>query len=149
MLEFEEDLALSEMSYSVGEDGKVKAERKFVSVTAGVRLASRMAKRADPSLAVDFGTSGWQELRDAIQVRNRITHPKSVRDVEIEDNDLAVCLGGFYWLMEAIPDAMESSLTPLREESDFARSFVDALQAGDPNAWAEYLAVKAKAGEAG
>ncbi len=144
LIEPEEDLALSEMTYSVTNVGKVVAQKKYISVPSAIRLASRMISRAVPSFEPDFGGAGWAQFKAATEIRNRITHPKSEADLQIDNLNICACLDGFYWLMELLVEGMEVCLHAVKSEAEWTRGFVDELNAGDPRAWAEYLAVQAR-----
>lgn len=143
----EEEIALSEMSYTVNEDGKIYGQRRYLSTAAAIKFATRLAMRADPSLNIDLGGEGWMKLRDAIAIRNRITHPKQAADVIVEDENISTCLVGFYWLIEIATDAMEASTSALRLHAQEARRLLSALQDGDPEAWEAYLAVSRRRSE--
>ena len=142
LIEPKEEIALSEKTYSVSSAGKVVEQTKYVSTLSAIRLASRILKRAVPAFDPDFGVSGWEQLKRATEVRNRITHPKSAADMQIADHDILTGLTGFYWLMELLLEGMEACLDAMKSETEWTRGFIDELNAGDPRAWAEYLAAE-------
>jgi len=144
LIEPDEELALSEMSYSVTEVGKVVAQRKYISTASAIRLAARLISRAAPSYQPDFSGVGWAQFRAATDIRNRITHPKSEMDLQIDDANIRTCLEGFYWLMELLVSGMEVCLDVVKSEAEWTRGFLDELNAGKPQAWAEYLAAQAR-----
>jgi hypothetical protein len=45
-----------------------------------------------------FGLNGWNQLRTALAVRHRLTHPKSLNDIEVSDADLKAVKEGNEWL---------------------------------------------------
>jgi len=50
------------------------------------------------------GSTSWQEFLTAIEVRNRITHPKDTADLQVSDNEIAVCKRVCGWFNERIAD---------------------------------------------
>jgi hypothetical protein len=144
LIEPDEELALSEMTYSVSEAGKVIMQRKYISTASAIRLAARLINRAVPSYEPDFAGVGWACFKTATDIRNRITHPKSEIDLRIDDTDIRACLDGFYWLMELLVEGMEIGLDAVKSEAKWTRGFLDELNAGNPRAWADYLAAQAR-----
>lgn len=138
----DEELALSEVSYSVTANGKVSRQRKFISTPAAIRLACRIVERVDPTNSFDFSGAGWADFIEAIEVRNRITHPKSIIDLDINNAELIACLDAFYWLMELVTGGMESCVRISRTQIEWTKGLIDDLNAGDPRAWADYVAVE-------
>jgi hypothetical protein len=132
------EMALLEKSYTVSETGRISDQPRFISLTAMFRLATRVAEKHSPALKIDFSNNGWECLKAALKVRHRITHPKSVADLQILDKDLATAEKGFFWLVEVIAEVIETSLAT---DKGFLLSFSDflaKLQAGDPETVAAY-----------
>ncbi len=134
------ELALSETSYSVTENGKVEAQSRFITLTAMIRLVSRLAEEHCPGLQVDFTQAGWSHLQQAIKIRNRITHPKSKSDLEVTSQDIAITNAGFFWLLKSITAVMEFTKTALEQYVTDLKLLGEKLVSGDPKAMAEYQA---------
>jgi len=49
-----------------------------------------------------FKDSGWPLFQKALAVRDRITHPKLASDVEITNEDLAICESGLSWFKNVV-----------------------------------------------
>lgn len=49
----------------------------------------------------DFGNQGWVQLRRSLDLRHRITHPKSTAELTITDDELDVHKSGFAWFWES------------------------------------------------
>jgi hypothetical protein len=138
------EMALLEKSYAVSETGRVSDQPRFISLTAMFRLVTRVAERHSPALKIDFSNHGWDCLKAALKVRHRITHPKSVADLQILDKDIAAAEKGFLWLVEVIAEVVEISLAT---DESFLLSFEDLfakLQAGDQAALELYNKAKAE-----
>lgn len=139
-LTMEEELAFSEVSYLVTPQGKIVEQARFVPMLGMIRLTTRLAQRIDADLEVRFDNSGWDALRQAVEIRNRITHPKSEADLEINDTDLATCQAGFCWLFEICISTMMAATTALKDYVAQFSSVVEALKRGDPDTLAAYEA---------
>jgi hypothetical protein len=101
------EMAFAEASFSVSEKGEIIPQARFVSLTAAIRMATRVAQSLHPDVDVDFGCSGWNHLRGAIVARNRITHPKNMDDLSLSKQDIQNAKEGFFWLLSMSMDVME------------------------------------------
>ena len=128
----------SETFYSVNEQGKITQQSRFVPLLAIIRLTANLAKQICPNLILDFSQNGWADLKQAIIIRNRITHPKNKRDLYITLAEIAVVRSGFVWLLSLTQDAMEAANAESAFHLHLLRTFTDLLIAGDKNALAEY-----------
>ena len=91
-----------EEGYEVTEDGTVRTRPVFVPAKANVRFAFEVFSRAHGVTACpDYSDQGWQSFQQALQVRNRITHPKASGDLNISDGDLAVVEEAHLWFLRA------------------------------------------------
>jgi hypothetical protein len=91
-------------------------------------------------MSVDFSVGGWSDLHRAVEIRNRITHPKPDVDLQITDDDLGMVESAVSWLLRTMNDVMESINLTLAEYNDDMRELLRALSAGDPDILAEYEA---------
>jgi hypothetical protein len=140
LVTLEEESALSEISYQVSDQGKIVGQPRHLSMPAMIRLTTRIAVRLSPDLNIRFDTVSWERFREAISMRNRITHPKSEADLHIDDNDVSTCLSSFFWLLEISSRAMEAANAALKSHlHEFVKVF-EKLKRGDPEAWAAYEA---------
>lgn len=134
-------LALQDRGYAVGDRGKLRETAQFLSLKTAIRLAVRLARRADPALQVDFSDAGWSSLDRAIDVRHRITHPKSETDLVVSDGDLAVVNEGLFWLVAIAERVMHATNQAHRRFVDDSRALLNALKTKDPKALAMYNAL--------
>lgn len=142
LLEPSEELALLDKTYTVAKDGDVSLQARFLPILSAIRLTSKLAQRASPELQIDFGAQGWQFFQDAAAIRNRITHPKTASDLTISDEELSLCLEGFYWACETITQGMDASLELSRKEAANLLAFSKKLMSGDPETLAVYGAIR-------
>lgn len=132
------DLAMQERSYTVSETGQLIERVAGLPLLITIRLVVAQAKIISPEIAVEFSRKGWSDLRRAIQIRNRITHPKPDNDLAISDSDLSVVESGLSWLVATFDYVMSSTNLALTQYNDHLRMTVQRLIAGDPDALAEY-----------
>ena len=130
--------ALSEESYSVTGSGVVVRQVRYIPLPSMFRLTTRLAEEYCPGLKVNFSTAGWSSFNKAIKIRNRVTHPKKMADLEIAKSDVQVFKVGFFWLFDTIFDVSETTNVRLREYLADLQSIVSALYAGDPETLALY-----------
>ena len=137
-LTLKEEVALSEASYQVTEQGKIAEQPRYLSMLAAFRLITRIASRLDSDLTIRFDTGDWERLRTAIAIRNRIMHPKQRSDLEISDQDLASAQNAFFWLLDTAVAAMEATNAALSRYNAECRGILSDLSDDNPEVWAEY-----------
>jgi len=90
--------------YGLTESGEVQASTdRLPSGQRTVRFLLLVAARAYglPAQA-SFTGLGWARFASAWTVRNRLTHPKQPRDLEVSDSDLETVRVGHMWFLDAI-----------------------------------------------
>jgi hypothetical protein len=79
-----ETLMLLEEAYSVQSNGSVSQTGARIPFLSNVRLAFlSLAKVTNITYALPTGEAGWQRLRTAVSVRDRLTHPKRAADLQV------------------------------------------------------------------
>ncbi|TXC71748.1 hypothetical protein FSB78_12915 [Sphingomonas ginsenosidivorax] len=137
------DLALQERSFSVTDRGTIIEQVKFITLPTIIKLTNRQAKLIDPELSLDFGSTGWSALKDALSARHRITHPKSREDLHLGNDDMARAEIAFSWINDSILAALTATTAAFRTHATEMRTIVDALLSGDKGALSEYRAALA------
>ncbi|WP_037455889.1 hypothetical protein [Sphingobium chlorophenolicum] len=132
------EFAFSETVLFVSEQGEIKEQRRFVSTTAMIRLATKTAQEMCPHLKIDFMNPGWQKLKDSIRLRNRITHPKNLEDLVVSRRNLDDAKMGFDWFLTTVADVMEVTLKEFSAYAADAKDIIEKLSAGDPDTIALY-----------
>jgi FlaG/FlaF family flagellin (archaellin) len=135
------ELAFTETSYFVNEKGHVQEQTRFISMPAMIRLASRVAEQICPKLKIDFGVTGWTDLQLAIKVRNRVTHPKSISDLQVSDGDIEISKSALLWFLELTNDVMEATLSASTQYLSELRFITEKMKAGDEKILEQYRAV--------
>jgi hypothetical protein len=89
---------LSERIFTTSDRGNVTSKDQYLQLQRKIRTVYRAAGESfDEEMVLNFGDNGWQIFRDAIKIRNRITHPKTREDCEIETEDLETIELGEEW----------------------------------------------------
>ena len=89
-----------EQEYRLTDSGDVITRRTKISLEANIRFAFKLlAKAGSLPSELDVSGSEWQSFRRAIKIRDRITHPKSVSDLNISDEDDKDVSVGFGWVL--------------------------------------------------
>lgn len=120
------------------ESGVTKPEDKFLTTIAMIKCTTNKAQKLSPDLKVDFGVQGWADLVKFIKIRNRITHPKTLAELHISDNDLDVAQSAFFWLLNLVGDVMKSSNEVSAKYVEKLRELSALLENGDEEALALY-----------
>jgi hypothetical protein len=131
-------MALRERSYIVAENGDIIEQIRFITLRAMIRLICKQARLIVPDLNIRFDHDGWQKLKQAIALRNRITHPKSASDLIVSDHDLAIVSAGFSWISATVEYVLASTVLSQREFLVDQRALLERLKAGDAVALAAY-----------
>jgi hypothetical protein len=137
------EMALSEKTYRVAENGEIDEQVRYVSMPAMIRLTTRLAESICPGFEFDFKNDGWVNFKTSIKIRNRITHPKRTNDLEITDDEIAICQSAFFWIIHLTRYFMELTALELSHHTKHFKQFVDKLIAGDQTALAQYQAALA------
>lgn len=137
-LEANERQVLTETAGIVSEQGRVFAQQRFVPFLAGIRLVARIAERLAPGTSIDFSGKDWQGFKDAVALRNRITHPKGRADLTLSDDEIAVSLDALFWFLEATSAVMEATNRTVRDYLGQLDEALRLLRNGDPAMTALY-----------
>jgi hypothetical protein len=90
--------ALSEQAPFVKDNGTVAYREQYLQLERKLRAVYHAAGEAfRQPLAVSFGDTGWQSFRTALNVRDRITHPKTYEDCHVDGDSLDTVNQGHEW----------------------------------------------------
>jgi hypothetical protein len=82
--------ALSEVRYTVTGKGEAIVEPANTRTLDYIVFSlMSLSKTFGLKLSIDRGGKNWESVRRALQVRDRLTHPKSLHDVHVSDDDIA------------------------------------------------------------
>lgn len=90
--------ALSEKTFVVKDNGDVSQRDQFLQLERKLRAVYRAAAHCfQLELVVNFGDGGWESFRSALDIRDRITHPKTFEECHVEGDDLDTVDRGHTW----------------------------------------------------
>lgn len=133
-----EQAAFAETSHAISSNGKLIEQPRYYSMTTMFRFIIRLAEEEFGNPLVDFGSNEWQAFNEAIEVRNRITHPKDVNDFNLSENDIETVHVSMFWLMATIERVLASLNIVLANHVQTMREVLAALKASDPEMLALY-----------
>ena len=77
-----------EQEYKLTDQGDVETRRTKISLAPNLRFAFKLLSKAcSVPFELDLSGSESQSFKRAIKIRDRITHPKTVSDINISDED--------------------------------------------------------------
>jgi hypothetical protein len=94
--------ALTEKSYIVTDNGTVTSRKQYIQLKSKLKVVYKTASKAfGQDLAVQFNNNtGWDQFGSAIKIRDRITHPKTRADCQIENEDLHTVKAAEQWFKQ-------------------------------------------------
>jgi hypothetical protein len=133
-----EQAAFAETSFAISSNGKLIEQTRYYSMTTMFRFVVRLAEEEFGNPLVDFGSNEWQAFNQAIEIRNRITHPKDINDFNLSDSDIETVRSSSIWLMDTIMRVVASLNIVLATYVQTMREVIDGLKAKDPEMLALY-----------
>lgn len=101
-LSTEEILILKEQSCSVGHNGKIYTSQKFIPFKDNLLFTLSLSERfLNKDVFRDTTDPKWQDVLALIEIRNRITHPKKMSDLQISDREVKIFDRAQDWLRTA------------------------------------------------
>jgi hypothetical protein len=94
-----EQAAMVEETYLVDEQGRVSVVPRFLPLATAIRLVVRIVQRYRTDYKGAFDHVGWSHLKAAIEVRNRIVHPKRLEDLTVSEEEMQKSMSGFCWIL--------------------------------------------------
>lgn len=100
---------LSDATYELTNNGEVRTQTKFLKLAENLRFAVNTCNRLfGTAIDLQVGTSSWEEFRTSTTIRNRITHPKDIRELQITDNEIAMCKRVVSWFNQRIWELIDA-----------------------------------------
>ena len=90
------------VSYHVDETGEVKIREAKIPFLADLQFSLRQAREvfgATHNLEKD---PGWEALRAAVKIRDRVTHPKTLQEIEITDAEIETVNQAYAWIRREV-----------------------------------------------
>ena len=91
---------LEEVSYDLTDKGETKEQVKFIPLTKNLRFAFTSAARVfQVQFTLVVNDAGWSTFKEALVIRNRITHPKSTNDLKLSDEEIQTVADAGTWFL--------------------------------------------------
>jgi hypothetical protein len=101
--------AMVEQTYSVDDRGNVNVTPRFLPLVTAVRLVVSIVKRSRPTYQLDFNHVGWANLKAAVEVRNRLVHPKTLEDLNVSDAEIDKAMSAFSWILALVIEVLQET----------------------------------------
>ncbi len=100
-------VVLKESSFDLSKNGKVKEKAKFFRIPENLRFTIRTIKHLlGKEIELGVGNQDWENLKKSIKIRNKVTHPKSLKDLNISDEALECIRSVNLWFNQIVSDMM-------------------------------------------
>ena len=94
---------LSDKTYELKSNGQTKEQTKYLKLPENFRFTFGVLKKYfGTEFNLGVGTVVWDNFLAAQEIRNRITHPKTVTEFEVSDSELATCKEACSWFNELV-----------------------------------------------
>jgi len=88
--------------YRIDDDGKVTLSKKKIRTLAHVMYTLNFAARIQKKVFDAKKETHWQDVEPAIKIHNRVTHPKSVKDLDVTEKELALAMNAMRWFISCL-----------------------------------------------
>lgn len=78
-----------EVSHQLNDKGDIVEVSAHINLTRNIKFAFNLYSKAHSlNLSFDAGLSWWSDLKKAIKIRDRLMHPRTPEDLDIEANEV-------------------------------------------------------------
>jgi hypothetical protein len=99
----EEVVLLRDAQAELSSNGTPRTQTKFLRLSANVRFSfDAIARAFGVNCPLDVEGPGWQAFLAALDVRHRLTHPKTVEDLDVSETDLANAITAIKWYFASL-----------------------------------------------
>ncbi|MEX1014365.1 MAG: hypothetical protein WDZ80_04360 [Candidatus Paceibacterota bacterium] len=91
---------LNEKIFDVKDNGEIYEKPFFISFKRNIKFTFRLCTDVlNLNFKVDYKEPGWQDLVKSNSLRNDITHPRKIDDLEISETQTSTLTNGIMWYM--------------------------------------------------
>jgi len=110
-------IKLTEKRQQKLEDGSIKQTTNFLGTAEKTTFLFDLLNFANFVFeSVEKSSKEWDDFLLAIRIRNRITHPKSFRDMHISKNELEVVFSSYNWFQSTFAKFMDKGSIQLSKQ---------------------------------
>jgi hypothetical protein len=100
---------LREERYYLNAKGEPEAGENFQKFLPNLLFTIRSyGKNHGATFQADTSTHGWQAMQHAVNLRNRITHPKSVADLTLSEQDQKYLIDASAWWKKTLLEMFDA-----------------------------------------
>jgi hypothetical protein len=88
---------LLEKSYGIDKKGEAKEGNAHISIRQSIPFAFNMYARAHGTEYVIAKDRGWQNFNLALEIRDRLMHPKKIDDLSVPDGETTIVADASIW----------------------------------------------------
>lgn len=112
---------LNDEAYDLKNNGEPSVQTKFLRLPDNVKFTDRAVAKFFGSIPqLDDRSTAWINFLSAIKIRNRITHPKNMRDYEVIDKEIEVCREVTHWFNDVVNKHMSAISDASRRTSSYS-----------------------------
>jgi hypothetical protein len=109
---------LSDQSFDVSGAGLAQERPKYLKLQDNLRFTINMISRTfDLQVEIDTKEKYWLSFVDSIAVRNRLTHPKSLKDYQISVGEVKTCISFIHWFNKVVSKLNAAMLAKAEENA--------------------------------
>ena len=114
------EIHLPKLIEEFGSEQKCRAFMEALRWPKGVKCprcgSGRVSRiKARPQFDCDFSHVGWANLKKAVEVRNRLVHPKTIDDLKVSDDELAMAQSALGWFLAMVILALRENVSNLKD----------------------------------
>ena len=101
-LDYADTIVMHGDDYRIEDDGKVTLSEKKVRTLAHVMYTLNFAARSQKKEFDAKKEKHWPDVKPAIKIRDRVTHPKGEKDLDVTEKELALAMNALHWFISCL-----------------------------------------------
>ena len=116
-LSVQERVLLADWVPDLTDQGKAITKPFNTRFKRNLRFAFRLyAKAKRLAVSLDYGGVGWEALCEAVDIRNRITHPKRITEMSISDAEMVCVDQAHDWFFHSYRTLLDAEIKRLQDK---------------------------------
>jgi hypothetical protein len=99
---------LSDKTFDLTDKGEPREQQKFLKLPDNIRFTFHIFNRLFKS-SFSLGVDGksWAAFRTALELRNRLAHPKEAKDIDVSDEEIKAAKDACGWFNGLMADCIQ------------------------------------------
>ena len=115
-IDWDRHTLLGEEVPTIADNGKIQRRRQKASFKGRFAFSVR-AYAEIVCCSEDIFGPGWQRLLEAVELRDRLMHPKQSADIIVSDEDISACSNGYRWFANLMVNKFREFAKAMMEKS--------------------------------